>query len=167
MLRRIVGVVLLVGLFAATRVRPVWGQHPDTATVLAPAGARIRVRLNSGVVETGRLPQPLTAAVPTLVYCPAATLACPGGDSTRLRQRAWPEVAELERRTGERTVRGALIGGAIGAGVLLVGSALWHDEDAPPRQGPSRVVALVSFTSASVLVGALIGSGQGEWEHVR
>jgi len=90
-------------------------------------------------------------------------------DSARIVRVAHAEGTRLQLRTGSSWGKGALIGGAIGAGVATTWALLYHFDDASSA-GDARtgriVLGTAAITGVGALIGGLIGSRNEHWEPV-
>ena len=164
MIRLVAAVFLALGLAPVDQLSA--QDQAGPILVLAPAGARVRVWLAGGAVDEGRLMEPLAADGLVVAYCRQRAGACAHHDAVGVALRRLNDVVRLERRTGDRSGRGALIGAALGLGVVLLGEAV-ESRDSPFVHGPPRVVSVVGVVGLSAALGAVVGSGSGHWDRIR
>jgi hypothetical protein len=131
----------LVALVALPRVANAQQGSPvDSGTV-------VQFHMAAGTTMRGRLLVPILSSTPTITYCRYPGVPCRTLDDPGVRTVAGPEVAHLDVAAGSHRVRGALIGGAIGAGLAGVGlyvGQLCEDSEcrASVRRGAAVTVAL-------------------------
>ena len=164
MIRLAAAVVVALGLADVDWLKA-QDQHAP-ALVLAPAGTRVRVWLAGGIMDDGRLTEPLVADAPIVTYCLPRVGGCARHDAAGIARQRLSEVVRIERRTGDRSGRGALIGAALSLGVVLLGEAT-ESRDSPLVHGPPRVVSVVGVVGLGAALGAVVGSASGHWDRIR
>jgi hypothetical protein len=153
-----------LGLVAAPPLAAQDSLPPESiVTEPIPAGTRIRLQFADALVEQGHLARPLELRAGVVTYCRWPAPACPVPDSSRVVRRPLADVVHLDLRTGQRTLRGALVGGAIALGTISLFAVAYNDADAPGPRGTELVISLAGFTAAGAAIGALVGSARGEW----
>ena len=145
--------VLSLGMLLPVSVA---AQEPLVRTTL-PVGTVVRVHLDAGAQEQGKLVAPFGRDSKALRYCLYPAPRCePHGD--RYRERQAFEVRVLELHRGTRAGLGAVLGIPVGLALGYVGAAASH---AP---GGGEGVALVVASGAVFAgIGALIGATMHRW----
>jgi hypothetical protein len=140
-------------------------QQPLVRTTL-DSGTVVRLHLNTGDAEAGRLLAPFATDSTTFRFCRFPAPPCSGPAGPRYAERLVADVRSVDRHTGTRWKRGALVGAVIGT--TWVVSLFASGADCfPDLAGISRVGACATsiggFISIPALVGAIVGSGWHTW----
>lgn len=137
----------------------------------APAGTPgqpVRVQVGSGDEWRGHLLAPLFPEAPTAYICKGRPVQCEVDSALAVRLRRADGYTIL-LRTGTGAGKGAIIGGAIGAGLVIAGALLYNGmDDSAERDGRTGrvIIGTVGITAVGALIGGWIGSTHAHWQRV-
>jgi hypothetical protein len=84
-------------------------------------------------------------------------------------QLARDQARSIMLRTGTGAGKGAVIGGVLGAGLVVLGAFIYNSiDDTAQRNGRTgrAIIGTIGVTGAGALIGGWIGSTHGHWERV-
>ena len=137
----------------------------------APAGKRgqpVRVQPLNGSEWRGHLLAPLFREDPAAYICRGRVVQCEVDSSLAVRL-AHDKARTIMLRTGSGAGKGAVIGGAIGAGLVVLGALIYNGlDDSAQRDGRTGrvIIGTIGITGVGALIGGWIGSTHGHWERV-
>lgn len=131
-------------------------------------GQPVRVQPFSDSEWRGHLLAPLVREDPAAYICRGRVVQCEV-DSTLAVRLARDQAQSLMLRTGTGAGKGAIIGGAIGAGLVVLGALIYNGlDDSAQRDGRTGrvIIGTIGITGVGALIGGWIGSTHGHWERV-
>jgi hypothetical protein len=127
------------------------------------SGTVVRFQMAPGAAVRGRLLIPIRSTTPSITYCRYPGVPCRSLDDPGVRTLDRSQIAHVDVADGSHWQRGALIGGAIGAALGVMGlylaNGLCDTDDclASGRRGAAVTVAL------GLGLGMLFGSTSLRW----
>jgi hypothetical protein len=137
----------------------------------APEGTRgqpVRVRARGGNEWRGHLLAPLFPQDRTAYVCHGRPVQCET-DSTLAVRLSRGDTDTILIRTGTGAGRGAIVGGVVGAGLVIAGALIYNGLDDTVQRGgrTGRVIlGTVGITGVGALIGGWIGSTHERWERI-
>ncbi|MGD8727631.1 MAG: hypothetical protein PVH40_08295 [Gemmatimonadales bacterium] len=154
--------LLTCGVFVFT---PVVAQVPLVRYGLGP-GTVVRLHLESGQHERGKLLAPFAPDSTTFRYCLYPAPVC-GPDARYYRERLAAEIRALDLHQGTRAGVGALIGLPVGIAVGIILTEFAESAGERELSGGERTALLLGNSAVFAGIGALIGGTMDRWRPAR
>ncbi len=162
--------LLLTSLALATTLPSVGtAQTGLPGTRLVDSGTVVRLHLQGGSSEVGKLETALQPSSTVIRYCPYPAPPC-SDDGPPVTERASGDVVSIDAQRGTEAARGALLGAGAGMGLLALGSIVWQggaSDGGSQMSAGVRLFAVATVIAVPAVIGMLAGSKRSKWEQVR